>query len=132
MFHRPRSSIGSSRTRSRAASKKTGGSRPRGPQAPQGARRGPAQVARADRARLAPGAGGPTRRWPHGSHRDQRTTEKPSEEARVSGGYYLSPEARANLDEICAFVADDSVDAALRVLDALEDAFEQLAAMPEI
>jgi len=50
----------------------------------------------------------------------------------VSGGYYLSPEARANLDEICAFVADDSVDAALRVLDALEDAFEQLAAMPEI
>jgi plasmid stabilization system protein ParE len=38
----------------------------------------------------------------------------------VSRGYQLTPEARANLDEICAFIADDNVDAALRVLDAFE------------
>lgn len=47
-------------------------------------------------------------------------------------GYRLTPEAGANLDEICAFVAEDSVDAALRVLGALERAFEQLVAMPDI
>ena len=33
----------------------------------------------------------------------------------MSGGYYLSPEARANLDEICAFVADDSVEGAVTI-----------------
>jgi plasmid stabilization system protein ParE len=44
----------------------------------------------------------------------------------------LTPEAQANVDEIGAFIADDSVDAALRVLDALEDAFSLLAATPEI
>lgn len=48
----------------------------------------------------------------------------------MGGGYRLTPEARANLDDICAFIADDSTDAALRVLDALERAFEQLVAMP--
>jgi plasmid stabilization system protein ParE len=50
----------------------------------------------------------------------------------VSGGYRLTPEARANLDDICAFMAKDSLDAALRVLDAFERAFEQLVAMPGI
>lgn len=49
----------------------------------------------------------------------------------MSRGYRLTPEARANVDEICAFIAQDSVDAALRVLEALEDAFDQLAATPE-
>jgi plasmid stabilization system protein ParE len=48
----------------------------------------------------------------------------------VSRGYRLTPTAQANVEEICAFIAEDSVDAALRVLDALEHAFEELAAMP--
>lgn len=50
----------------------------------------------------------------------------------MSRGYRLTPEARANVDEICAFIAEDSIDAALRVLEALEDAFDQLAVTPEI
>ena len=50
----------------------------------------------------------------------------------MSRGYQLTPEARANLDEICAFIAEDSVDAALRVLDAFEHTFDQLAATPGI
>ena len=50
----------------------------------------------------------------------------------MSPGYRLTPEAQANIDEICAFIAQDSVDAALRVLDALEDAFSQLASTPGI
>lgn len=49
-----------------------------------------------------------------------------------SGGYRLTPEARANLDDICAFIAQDSIDAARRVLDAFERTFEQLVAMPGI
>jgi len=48
----------------------------------------------------------------------------------VSRGYRLTPTAQANIEEICTFIAEDSVDAALRVLDALEHAFEELAAMP--
>ena len=50
----------------------------------------------------------------------------------MSQGYQLTPEARANVDEICAFIAEDSVDAARRVLDALEHAFDQLAGTPGI
>jgi antitoxin ParD1/3/4/toxin ParE1/3/4 len=50
----------------------------------------------------------------------------------VSRAYRLTPEAQANVDDICAFIAEDHVDAAIRVLDALEHAFEQLAATPEI
>ena len=50
----------------------------------------------------------------------------------MSRGYSLTPEARANVDEICAFVAQDSVDTALRVLEALEHVCELLAATPEI
>ncbi len=48
----------------------------------------------------------------------------------MSRGYRLTPTAQANIEEICTFIAEDSVDAALRVLDALEHAFEELAAMP--
>jgi hypothetical protein len=33
----------------------------------------------------------------------------------VSRGYRLTPEAQANVDDICAFIAEDSVDAAIRV-----------------
>ena len=50
----------------------------------------------------------------------------------MSRGYRLTPEAQSNVDDICAFVAEDSVDAAIRVLDALEHAFELLGANPEI
>ena len=50
----------------------------------------------------------------------------------MAGGHRLTPEARANLDDICAFVAEDSIDAALRLVDAFEHAFDQLAAMPGV
>ena len=50
----------------------------------------------------------------------------------MSRGYRLTPEAEAHLDEICAFIAEDNVDAALRVLDAFEHAFDQLASTPEM
>ncbi len=50
----------------------------------------------------------------------------------MSRGYRLTSEALANVEEICAFIAQDSVDAALRVLEELEHAFERLAAIPEI
>jgi plasmid stabilization system protein ParE len=50
----------------------------------------------------------------------------------VAGGYRLAPEARANLDDICAFIAEDTIDAALRLLEAFAHAFDQLVAMPGI
>jgi antitoxin ParD1/3/4/toxin ParE1/3/4 len=50
----------------------------------------------------------------------------------VSRGFRLTPEAQANVDDICAFIAEDNVDAAIRVLEALEHAFEQLADTPGI
>ena len=46
--------------------------------------------------------------------------------------YRLTREAQANIDEIAEFIAEDNVDAALRVLDALEHAFTLIAANPEI
>ena len=49
----------------------------------------------------------------------------------MSPRYRLTPNAQENVDAICAFIADDSVAAALRVWDSLE-AFEQLAETPEI
>jgi plasmid stabilization system protein ParE len=50
----------------------------------------------------------------------------------VSRPYQLTSEALRHVDEIGEFIAEDSVDAALRVYDALEEAFEQLADMPEM
>ena len=50
----------------------------------------------------------------------------------MSRSYRLTPEARANVDEIGTFIAEDNVDAGVRVLEALERAFELLAARPEI
>ena len=50
----------------------------------------------------------------------------------MSRGYRLTPEAQANVEEICAFIAESSVDAALRVIDAFERAFRLLAGTPEI
>jgi toxin ParE1/3/4 len=50
----------------------------------------------------------------------------------VSRPYRLSPEARRQIDEIGAFVAEDSVDAALKIYEAFEDAFQLLAGNPGI
>lgn len=46
--------------------------------------------------------------------------------------FRLTPEARQQVDEIGEFIAQDSIDAALRVYDALEEAFELLADNPDI
>lgn len=50
----------------------------------------------------------------------------------MSQGYQLTPSAQRQVDEIGAFIAEDSLDAALRVYDALEEAFELLAGKPGI
>lgn len=50
----------------------------------------------------------------------------------MSRRYQVTPEAQTQIDAIGVFIAQDSVDAALRVLDSLEEAFEQLADMPDI
>jgi plasmid stabilization system protein ParE len=48
----------------------------------------------------------------------------------VSRDYQLTAAAQHHVDEIGAFIAQDSVAAALRVYDALERAFELLALHP--
>jgi plasmid stabilization system protein ParE len=50
----------------------------------------------------------------------------------VSPRYVVTPEAQAHIDEIGAYIARDSVDAALKVYDALEEAFELLAERPGV
>jgi toxin ParE1/3/4 len=50
----------------------------------------------------------------------------------VSLDYQLTAAAQRHVDEIGAFIAQDSVAAALRVYDALEAAFELLASHPGI
>jgi toxin ParE1/3/4 len=50
----------------------------------------------------------------------------------VSRRYQLTATAQQTIDEIGAFIAEDSVDAALKVYDALEEAFELLAENPGI
>ena len=50
----------------------------------------------------------------------------------MSQGYRLTPEAQANVDKIGAFIANDNIEAALRVLDAFDEAFTLLAARPEV
>jgi plasmid stabilization system protein ParE len=50
----------------------------------------------------------------------------------VSGGYRLTPRARSDVDRITDFIAEDNVEAALRVHDALEQAFQHLAEMPAL
>ena len=50
----------------------------------------------------------------------------------MSLAYRLTPAAQADLDEIISFIADDNIDAGLRVLDAFEQAFELLGNNPEI
>ena len=48
----------------------------------------------------------------------------------MSVRYVLTPEAQAHVDEIGAYIAQDSVDAALKIYDALEEAFGLLAEQP--
>jgi plasmid stabilization system protein ParE len=48
----------------------------------------------------------------------------------VSAPYVLIPEAQEHIDQNCAYIAQDSVDAALRVYDAFEEAFGLLAERP--
>ena len=48
----------------------------------------------------------------------------------MSSGYRLTPSAQSDVEEITDFIAEDSVEAALRVHDALEEAFRHLAEMP--
>jgi plasmid stabilization system protein ParE len=50
----------------------------------------------------------------------------------VSPRYQLTPSARQDVDRITDFIAEDDVDAALRVYDALEEAFRHLAERPEM
>lgn len=50
----------------------------------------------------------------------------------MNRGYQLTPDAQAHLGDIVAFIAEDNADAADRVLDAFERAFNQLAGMPDI
>lgn len=48
----------------------------------------------------------------------------------MSPRYRLTPNARDDVDAIGAFIAGENATAALRVLDALEQAFEELATTP--
>jgi plasmid stabilization system protein ParE len=48
----------------------------------------------------------------------------------VIASYVLTPEAQAHIDEIGAHIAQDNVDAALKVYDAFEKAFGLLAQRP--
>jgi plasmid stabilization system protein ParE len=48
----------------------------------------------------------------------------------VSKSYQLTPSAQSDVDRITDFIAEDNVEAAVRVHDALEEAFQHLAKMP--
>lgn len=48
----------------------------------------------------------------------------------MSPRYQLTASTQRDVDQIIDFIAEDNVDAALRVLDALEEAFRQLAERP--
>ena len=50
----------------------------------------------------------------------------------MSRRYQLTEPAQRHVEDIGAFIAQDSVEAALKVLDALEAAFELLADQPGI
>ena len=46
--------------------------------------------------------------------------------------YQLTPSAQQDIERITDFIAEDNVDAALRVHDALEEAFRHLAERPRM
>ena len=50
----------------------------------------------------------------------------------MSPRYQLTASAQRDVDQITDFIAEDNVDAALRVHEALESAFRHLAEMPEM
>ena len=50
----------------------------------------------------------------------------------MSPRYQLTASAQRDVDQITDFIAEDNVDAALRVHEALEAAFRHLAEMPEM
>jgi len=47
-------------------------------------------------------------------------------------GYYLVPRARTDLREILNYIAEDSVDAAAKILDRFLEIFELLGENPDI
>ena len=49
----------------------------------------------------------------------------------MSPRYRLTPSAQQDVDQIADFIAADNVEAALRVLDALEESFRHLADRPD-
>jgi len=49
-----------------------------------------------------------------------------------SGTTWVLPKAREDLEEIAAYIGADNLDAALRVIDAIEVAFGKLAVNPEL
>lgn len=50
----------------------------------------------------------------------------------MSPGYVLTAEATANINDIASFVAQDGIEAALRVLDAGEHALEMIGDVPGV
>ena len=44
----------------------------------------------------------------------------------------IAPEAELELDGLAAFIAEDSLEAAMRLHEAAESAFQRLLSMPEI
>lgn len=50
----------------------------------------------------------------------------------MSPRYRLTPSAQQDVDQITDFIAEDNIEAALRVHDALEEAFRHLAEMPGV
>lgn len=49
----------------------------------------------------------------------------------MSPRYQLTTEVQTNIDGICTFIAEESMDASLRVFAGLEHAFEDLPKWPE-
>lgn len=47
-------------------------------------------------------------------------------------GYYLVPQARADLREVLNYIAEDNVDVAARVLDRFLEVFELLGENPDM
>ena len=49
----------------------------------------------------------------------------------MSPRYRLTPSAQQDVDQIADFIAADNVEAALRMLDALEESFRRLPDRPD-
>ena len=62
----------------------------------------------------------------------QAAPDNAIEEARVSQAYRLTERAEADVEAIADFIAADSIDAAVKVVLALEEAFVLLAPRPGV